>query len=51
MKKKYSNPEMVIITLETQQIIAASLGMGSGNKNSSEAQSRFFGDIDEEVFE
>ncbi len=48
MKKTYINPEMEIVKIETQQIIAtSSLGMGSGDVNPGGADSRFFDDIEE----
>ena len=47
MKKKYINPAMEIVKIETQQIIAASLGMGAGDKTPGSADSRFF-DFDED---
>ena len=47
MKKTYINPAMEIVKIETQQIIAASLGMGDGDKAPGGADSRFF-DLNEE---
>ncbi len=40
MKKRYINPEMEVVKLETQQIIAASVGFGSGNENPINAEGR-----------
>ena len=42
MKKKYITPAMEIVKIETQQIIAASLGMGVGNKGVDVADGREF---------
>ena len=47
MKKTYINPELQVIKIETQQIIAASIGMGSGDKSPSGADGRFFEDIED----
>lgn len=48
MKKTYINPEMEIVKIETQQIIAtSSLGMGGGTIPPGSADSRFFDDIEE----
>lgn len=47
MKKTYIYPEMEIVKIETQQVIAtSSLGMGSGTQPPSGADSRFFDDLD-----
>jgi hypothetical protein len=40
MKKRYINPEMEVVKLETQQIIAASVGFGSGNEDPINAEGR-----------
>ena len=46
MKKKYINPAMEIVKIETQQVIAGSPGLG-GQYNGDTPESRFF-DYDEE---
>jgi len=47
MKKTYIHPEMEIVKIETQQVIAtSSLGMGSGTQPPSGADSRLFEDFD-----
>ena len=48
MKKQYINPEMEIVKIETQQIIAASLEMGAGTQPPSSADSRGFDLFDED---
>lgn len=45
MKKRYINPEMEVVKLETQQIIAASVGFGSGNEDPINAEGRLL-DLD-----
>ena len=49
MKKTYINPEMNIVKIETQQMIAMSGGFGSGTKDGGDAASReiFFLDMEE----
>ena len=45
MKKRYINPEMEVVKLETQQIIAASVGFGAGNEDPINAEGRLL-DLD-----
>ena len=40
MKKTYINPKMEVIKMEIQQVIAASIGIGAGDKAPSEADTR-----------
>jgi hypothetical protein len=40
MKKTYINPEMEIIKVQTQQMIATSAGFGSGQKDGGVAAGR-----------
>ena len=40
MKKQYINPELTVIKIQTQQMIATSAGFGSGTKGGGEAASR-----------
>ena len=47
MKKTYINPEMEIVKIETQQIIAASVGFGSGNEDPINAESNIL-DLDDD---
>lgn len=44
MKKQYISPEMEIVTLHTQQVIAVSGGFGGGGKGGGAAVSREFDD-------
>lgn len=46
MKKKYINPAMEIVKIETQQVIAGSPGLG-GEYGGKTPESRFF-DFDED---
>lgn len=49
MKKTYINPEMDIIKIQTQQIIAVSgVGIGKGSKDPTGADARGFDFDDEE---
>jgi len=47
MKKQYINPSMEVIKIETQQLIAASLGISSTGVDPISADGREF-DFDEE---
>ncbi|MBQ8655449.1 MAG: hypothetical protein IJ527_00055 [Prevotella sp.] len=44
MKKEYINPTLVVVEMKTEQCLMAGsvLGVGSGSKNPSEADSREF---------
>lgn len=46
MKKTYINPEMEIVKIETQQLIAASVGWG-GDANPNTAEGRPMDDFDD----
>ena len=46
MKKTYIRPSMDIVKIETQQVIAASAGFGSGTKDGSGAAAPEFNDFD-----
>lgn len=44
MKKQYIYPEMQVIKIETQQIIATSVGLSGTIDNPNAAEGRFFDD-------
>ena len=51
MKKKYQQPEMLVVTLRTTQLLATStlLGIGSGTKSASQSCSdEYDGDFEDE---
>ena len=45
MKKTYQNPEMKLVKIQMQQIIAASVGIGDKYDGTSTIQSRRFGGV------
>ena len=48
MKKTYINPEIEVVTVKSQQLLAGSLGRGEGSLNPSQADARDFDFDDEE---
>ena len=48
MKKTYINPEIEVVTVKSQQLLAGSLGRGEGSLNASQADARDFDFDDEE---
>ena len=53
MKKTYQNPEMRVVKVQTQQLLEASAGFGSGTQDGSKAASRHRRNVwdDEEEFD
>ena len=47
MKKEYINPEMEVVKIETQQIIAASIGVGTDLVSPGSADGRLFDDFED----
>ena len=51
MKKQYINPQLNVFCVETQQMIAESVGFGAGTKNGGDAASRRRNNWDDELEE